>query len=196
MRVSVVTTIDVAVGCPFGGEERGGRVLIFNGNRDVSTHGLTLSQELRAAWTHSDSLPGYGFTLRGGQDLDSNQYPGIYSYSNKSSLLYSVPHVLIKTLSLTYIPSPLLFPSSPSHFSLPSLHSWPQHFMIPPMHPSTNIPMFSCIAFLLPTSLLKSSVRGRGYGDKCQWTAAASILQGFTVFKYEGKHTNERKKDL
>ncbi|XP_045901950.1 integrin alpha-8 [Micropterus dolomieu] len=68
---------DVAVGCPFGGEERGGRVLIFNGNRDASTQGLTLSQELRAARTPSDSLLGYGFTLRGGQDLDNNQYPDL-----------------------------------------------------------------------------------------------------------------------
>ncbi|XP_027142064.1 integrin alpha-8 [Larimichthys crocea] len=68
---------DVAVGCPFGGEERGGRVLIFNGNKDVSTRGLTMSQELKAAWTPSGSLPGYGFTLRGGQDLDNNQYPDL-----------------------------------------------------------------------------------------------------------------------
>uniref|UniRef100_A0A7N6FJD8 Integrin, alpha 8 n=1 Tax=Anabas testudineus TaxID=64144 RepID=A0A7N6FJD8_ANATE len=68
---------DVAVGCPFGGEERGGRVLIFNGNRDVTTQGLTLSQELRAARTSSVGLPGYGFSLRGGQDLDNNQYPDL-----------------------------------------------------------------------------------------------------------------------
>uniref|UniRef100_A0A668A3X9 Integrin subunit alpha 8 n=1 Tax=Myripristis murdjan TaxID=586833 RepID=A0A668A3X9_9TELE len=68
---------DVAVGCPFGGEERGGRVLIYNGNRDVTTRGLMLSQELRAAWTPSGSLPGYGFTLRGGRDLDKNQYPDL-----------------------------------------------------------------------------------------------------------------------
>ncbi|XP_043973636.1 integrin alpha-8 [Gambusia affinis] len=68
---------DVAVGCPFGGEDRGGRVLIFNGNRDVSTRGLTLSQELQATRTPSSSLPGYGFTLRGGQDLDGNEYPDL-----------------------------------------------------------------------------------------------------------------------
>ncbi|XP_040923620.1 integrin alpha-8 [Betta splendens] len=68
---------DVAVGCPFGGEERGGRVLIFNGNRDVSARGLTLSQELRAARTPGAGLPGYGFTVRGGQDLDNNQYPDL-----------------------------------------------------------------------------------------------------------------------
>ncbi|XP_071771996.1 integrin alpha-8 [Centroberyx gerrardi] len=68
---------DVAVGCPFGGEERGGRVLIYNGNRDVAARGLTLSQELRAAWTPSGSPPGYGFTLRGGRDLDNNHYPDL-----------------------------------------------------------------------------------------------------------------------
>lgn len=83
--VCVCHPLDVAVGCPFGGEERGGRVLIFNGNIDVSTQGLTLSQELRAAGTPSGSLPGYGFTLRGGQDLDNNQYPGKYSHSTGQS---------------------------------------------------------------------------------------------------------------
>ncbi|XP_005738588.1 integrin alpha-8 [Pundamilia nyererei] len=68
---------DVAVGCPFGGEDRGGRVLIFNGNKDIYTQGMTLSQELRAAHAPSDSLPGFGFTLRGGQDVDNNQYPDL-----------------------------------------------------------------------------------------------------------------------
>ncbi|KAF7669449.1 hypothetical protein LDENG_00186080 [Lucifuga dentata] len=68
---------DVAVGCPFGGEERGGRVLIYNSNRDVATQGLTMSQELKAALNPSGSPPGYGFTLRGGQDLDNNQYPDL-----------------------------------------------------------------------------------------------------------------------
>ncbi|XP_070407334.1 integrin alpha-8 [Nothobranchius furzeri] len=68
---------DVAVGCPFGGEDHGGRVLIFNGNRDVSTNALTLSQELRAARSSGGSLAGYGFTLRGGHDLDRNEYPDL-----------------------------------------------------------------------------------------------------------------------
>ncbi|RVE62629.1 hypothetical protein OJAV_G00158900 [Oryzias javanicus] len=68
---------DVAVGCPFGGQDSGGRVLIFNGNGDILTQGLVLSQELRAARTPSGGLPGFGFTLRGGQDLDNNQYPDL-----------------------------------------------------------------------------------------------------------------------
>ncbi|XP_077577577.1 integrin alpha-8 [Stigmatopora nigra] len=68
---------DVAVGCPFAGEDQGGRVLVFNGQKDVATRGLTLSQELKAASTPTTTLPGYGFALRGGQDLDHNQYPDL-----------------------------------------------------------------------------------------------------------------------
>lgn len=41
-------SLDVAVGCPFGGDDRGGRVLIFNGNKDAASQGLTMSQELRS----------------------------------------------------------------------------------------------------------------------------------------------------
>ncbi|KAG7279528.1 hypothetical protein CRUP_034629 [Coryphaenoides rupestris] len=78
---------DVAVGCPFGGDDRGGRVLIFNGRRDVSGQGLVLSQELRAATgPAAGMLPGYGFTLRGGHDLDNNHYP-----APPSSLSAEVP---------------------------------------------------------------------------------------------------------
>uniref|UniRef100_A0A665TPE6 Uncharacterized protein n=1 Tax=Echeneis naucrates TaxID=173247 RepID=A0A665TPE6_ECHNA len=89
---------DVAVGCPFGGEDRGGRVLIFNGNSDASTQGLTLSQELRAARSHSGGLPGFGFTVRGGQDLDNNQYPGKYSPSASQALSVQLPVLyLIRT---------------------------------------------------------------------------------------------------
>uniref|UniRef100_A0AAQ5XLX0 Integrin alpha-2 domain-containing protein n=1 Tax=Amphiprion ocellaris TaxID=80972 RepID=A0AAQ5XLX0_AMPOC len=96
---------DVAVGCPFGGDDRGGRVLIFNGNRDVSTQGLTLSQELRAASSPGSSLPGFGFTLRGGQDVDNNQYPGNYSAKSTLSPFLSAPHVIIKILAFFHFSS-------------------------------------------------------------------------------------------
>eukprot|EP00063_Salmo_salar_P081578 XP_014056413.1 PREDICTED: integrin alpha-8-like [Salmo salar] len=68
---------DVAVGCPFGGEDRSGLVLIYNGQRDLTARGLTLSQELYGAWTSSSGLSGYGFTLRGDRDLDNNHYPDL-----------------------------------------------------------------------------------------------------------------------
>uniref|UniRef100_A0A8C8D5C8 Integrin alpha-2 domain-containing protein n=1 Tax=Oncorhynchus tshawytscha TaxID=74940 RepID=A0A8C8D5C8_ONCTS len=68
---------DVAVGCPFGGEDRSGLVLIYNGQRDLTARGLTLSQELYGAWASSSGLSGYGFTLRGDRDLDNNHYPDL-----------------------------------------------------------------------------------------------------------------------
>uniref|UniRef100_A0A673XID5 Integrin subunit alpha 8 n=1 Tax=Salmo trutta TaxID=8032 RepID=A0A673XID5_SALTR len=68
---------DVAVGCPFGGEDRSGLVLIYNGQKDLTARGLTLSQELYGAWTSSSGLSGYGFTLRGDRDLDNNHYPDL-----------------------------------------------------------------------------------------------------------------------
>lgn len=71
-----LSLIDVAVGCPFGGEDRSGLVLIYNGQRDLTARGLTLSQELYGAWASSSGLSGYGFTLRGDRDLDNNHYPG------------------------------------------------------------------------------------------------------------------------
>lgn len=88
LHVSVVITADVAIGCPFGGEERGGRVLIYNGHHDVAAQGLMLSQELRAARSRAGGLSGYGFTLRGGQDLDNNLYPGKYAKHISRSLCF------------------------------------------------------------------------------------------------------------
>ncbi|XP_063777535.1 integrin alpha-8 isoform X2 [Pseudophryne corroboree] len=66
---------DVAIGAPFAGEDRSGRVFIYNGNRK----GLNSvpSQILEGSWA-SDSLPaGFGFTLRGDSDIDKNDYPDL-----------------------------------------------------------------------------------------------------------------------
>lgn len=105
--VCSMAAADVAVGCPFGGEERGGRVLIFNGNRDVRSRGLALSQELRATGTPRGSMPGFGFTLRGGQDLDANQYPGKHVLSTTPLTVPNTP----PPPSPTPTPLCVLFPS-------------------------------------------------------------------------------------
>ncbi|KAK1806683.1 hypothetical protein P4O66_005184, partial [Electrophorus voltai] len=67
--------LDVAIGAPFGGEDRGGRVFIYNGQQD----GLILeaSQVLAGAWASPGIPAGFGFTLRGDADLDNNQYPDL-----------------------------------------------------------------------------------------------------------------------
>lgn len=157
MCASVVVAADVAVGCPFGGEERGGRVLIFNGNRDVATKGLTLSQELRAAWTPRGSTPGYGFTLRGGQDLDNNQYPGKYSLRTSRSSTIRFPRCNQNSFSdLHSFSSPLFLPvplSRAPTFLTSTVSS---------ERLSRTIPVFAYIAFLLFSFLLKPSVRCTG----------------------------------
>lgn len=127
--MSVVIPTDVAVGCPFGGEEHEGRVLIYNGHQDVAAKGLMLSQELRAARSSAGGLSGYGFTLGGGQDLDNNHYPGKYV---KHISLCVVPSVLVKILS-SCIPSLLHFP-----FQLLSLHSLSPVFLTSTFHISLH----------------------------------------------------------
>ncbi|RXN30374.1 integrin alpha-8 [Labeo rohita] len=67
--------LDVAIGAPFAGEDRGGRVFIYNGQKS----GLMLqaSQVLKGDWASSAVPAGFGFTLRGDSDLDNNQYPDL-----------------------------------------------------------------------------------------------------------------------
>lgn len=68
---------DVAISCPFGGENKQGLVFIYNG----FSGGLREkpSQVIAGQWasTVSSHLPAsFGYALRGGEDLDYNGYPG------------------------------------------------------------------------------------------------------------------------
>ncbi|KAE8596150.1 hypothetical protein XENTR_v10015988 [Xenopus tropicalis] len=66
---------DIAVGSPFAGEDRKGRVFIYNGN----SNGLNTdtSQILEGAWASQSMPAGFGFTLRGDSDIDKNDYPDL-----------------------------------------------------------------------------------------------------------------------
>ncbi|XP_068091592.1 integrin alpha-8 [Hyperolius riggenbachi] len=66
---------DVAISSPFGGEDRKGRVFIYNGN----SNGLNQepSQTLEGTWASSSLPAGFGFTLRGDSDIDKNDYPDL-----------------------------------------------------------------------------------------------------------------------
>ncbi|KAG7469998.1 hypothetical protein MATL_G00134920 [Megalops atlanticus] len=66
---------DIAVGAPFAGDERRGRVYIYNGQ----SHGLKMqpSQVLEGPWASQAVPAGFGFTLRGDSDLDKNEYPDL-----------------------------------------------------------------------------------------------------------------------
>ncbi|XP_039592315.1 integrin alpha-8 [Polypterus senegalus] len=66
---------DVAVGAPFAGADRRGRVFIYNG----VSEGLKLqpSQVLDGVWASKSAPGGFGFSLRGDSDLDKNDYPDL-----------------------------------------------------------------------------------------------------------------------
>uniref|UniRef100_A0A674HWE8 Integrin subunit alpha 8 n=1 Tax=Terrapene triunguis TaxID=2587831 RepID=A0A674HWE8_9SAUR len=66
---------DIAIGAPFAGEDRRGKVLIYNGHRN----GLNAnpSQVLNGAWASQSMPAGFGFTLRGDSDIDKNDYPDL-----------------------------------------------------------------------------------------------------------------------
>ncbi|KAJ6666664.1 hypothetical protein lerEdw1_020388 [Lerista edwardsae] len=66
---------DIAIGVPFAGEDRRGKVLIYNG----ASNGLNPnpSQVLRGMWASQSVPAGFGFTLRGDSDIDKNDYPDL-----------------------------------------------------------------------------------------------------------------------
>ncbi|KFQ44819.1 Integrin alpha-8, partial [Nestor notabilis] len=66
---------DIAIGAPFAGEDRRGKVLIYNGY----SNGLNTnpSQVLNGAWASQSVPSGFGFTLRGDSDVDKNDYPDL-----------------------------------------------------------------------------------------------------------------------
>lgn len=66
---------DVAVGAPGSGE--GGMVFIYMGQREGLNPQYT--QVIRSPF-HSH-VPAFGFSIRGGTDIDNNGYPGFYSAS-------------------------------------------------------------------------------------------------------------------
>ncbi|XP_078460044.1 integrin alpha-8-like [Lampetra fluviatilis] len=66
---------DVAVGIPFGGENRQGLVYIYNGDKD----GLkpVPSQVLESRWPGTSMPSSFGYALRGTVDVDKNGYPDL-----------------------------------------------------------------------------------------------------------------------
>lgn len=74
--------LDIAIGCPFGGDDQQGLVLIYNGHAS----GLkdTPTQALAGQWATGTFPASFGYALRGEKDLDQNGYPGKILESNCS----------------------------------------------------------------------------------------------------------------
>lgn len=66
---------DIAIGAPFDGKDSRGAVYIFNGN----SAGLNPkpSQVLEGMWGSAPEPAFFGFSTRGGKDLDGNGYPDL-----------------------------------------------------------------------------------------------------------------------
>uniref|UniRef100_A0A8C5FBH8 Integrin alpha-5-like n=1 Tax=Gadus morhua TaxID=8049 RepID=A0A8C5FBH8_GADMO len=97
---------DMAVGCPYGGEDQQGLVLIYNGYQG----GLrdTPTQTLSGKWAStSSSFPaGFGYAIRGNADLDQNGYPDfiVGAFGADKAVLYRARPIVNTSASLTVLP--------------------------------------------------------------------------------------------
>ncbi|XP_061901299.1 integrin alpha-5-like [Entelurus aequoreus] len=96
---------DLAIGCPYGGEDQQGLVLIYNGYSE----GLkdTPAQTLAASWASSSFPANFGFALRGNTDLDLNGYPDLIvgAFGADKTVLYRSRPIVNASVSLTVQPT-------------------------------------------------------------------------------------------
>uniref|UniRef100_A0AAY4CK23 Integrin alpha-2 domain-containing protein n=1 Tax=Denticeps clupeoides TaxID=299321 RepID=A0AAY4CK23_9TELE len=96
---------DVAVSCPFGGEDKQGLVLIYNGFsggvRDKP------SQVITGQWASGMLPSSFGFTMRGSQDLDRNGYPDLIvgAFGVDKAILYRSRPIVNTSASLSVYPA-------------------------------------------------------------------------------------------
>ncbi|XP_068186134.1 integrin alpha-5 isoform X2 [Antennarius striatus] len=96
---------DVAISCPFGGENQQGLVYIYNG------HPLGLreqpSQVIAGQWATGNFPASFGFALRGAKDLDMNGYPDLIvgAFGVNKAVLYRSRPIVTTSVSLTVHPT-------------------------------------------------------------------------------------------
>ncbi|KAM4587789.1 integrin alpha-5-like [Odontesthes bonariensis] len=96
---------DMAVGCPYGGDDQQGLVFIYNGHseglKDVPT------QTLSGQWASSSFPASFGFALRGNRDLDQNGYPDLVvgAFGADKAVLYRARPIVSASASLTVQPT-------------------------------------------------------------------------------------------
>ncbi|KAM4610090.1 integrin alpha-5 [Polymixia lowei] len=96
---------DVAISCPFGGEDQQGLVFIYNGY----SGGLkdTPSQVIAGQWAAGSIPASFGFALRGAKDLDMNGYPDLIvgAFGVDKAILYRSRPIVNTSASLTVYPT-------------------------------------------------------------------------------------------
>lgn len=92
---------DIAIGAPFDGKDKRGMVFIFNGN----SKGLSAkpSQVLEGMWGSSLAPSFFGFSIRGGKDLDGNGYPDLIvgAFGVDTALIYRGRPIVHASASLS-----------------------------------------------------------------------------------------------
>nr|XP_020502996.1 integrin alpha-5-like [Labrus bergylta] len=96
---------DMAIGCPYGGDDQHGLVLIYNGHAG----GLmdTPTQTLSGQWASSSFPASFGYALRGNRDLDQNGYPDLLvgAFGVDKAVLYRARPIVSASASLTVQPT-------------------------------------------------------------------------------------------
>ncbi|XP_070694235.1 integrin alpha-5-like [Pempheris klunzingeri] len=96
---------DMAIGCPYGGDDQHGLVLIYNGH----VGGLmdTPTQTLSGQWASSSFPASFGFALRGNRDLDQNGYPDLIvgAFGVDKAVLYRARPIVSASATLTVQPT-------------------------------------------------------------------------------------------
>ncbi|XP_047439331.1 integrin alpha-5-like [Mugil cephalus] len=96
---------DMAIGCPYGGDDQQGLVFIYNGHpgglRDSPT------QTLSGQWASSSFPNSFGFALRGDRDLDQNGYPDLIvgAFGIDKAVLYRARPIVNVSTSLMVQPT-------------------------------------------------------------------------------------------
>ncbi|XP_037539737.1 integrin alpha-5 [Nematolebias whitei] len=96
---------DVAISCPFGGENQQGLVYIYNGYSE----GLKEkpSQVIVGQWAAGALPASFGFALRGAKDLDKNGYPDLIvgAFGVNKAVLYRSRPIVNTSATLTVYPT-------------------------------------------------------------------------------------------
>uniref|UniRef100_A0A3Q4B637 Uncharacterized protein n=1 Tax=Mola mola TaxID=94237 RepID=A0A3Q4B637_MOLML len=96
---------DMAISCPYGGDDQQGLVLIYNGHAEGLMDMPT--QTLSGQWASSSFPANFGFALRGSRDVDLNGYPDLIvgAFGVDKAVLYRARPIVSVSASLTVQPT-------------------------------------------------------------------------------------------
>ncbi|XP_017288924.1 integrin alpha-5 [Kryptolebias marmoratus] len=96
---------DMAIGCPYGGDDQQGLVFIYSGHSGGLNDAPT--QTLSGQWAVSSFPASFGFAMRGNRDLDQNGYPDLLvgAFGSDKAALYRARPIVNASAFLTVQPT-------------------------------------------------------------------------------------------